>query len=481
MTKSKLFSALMIAALLLAVSAPGIALAGAYESTWASTIAYQNIGSATATVYVAFYENAGDTSPDTYSVGTIAKDASEVIIVGSLVTGTFRGSAVLSADQPMAAVIMQTAGDTTTVRVRPLSNGFTAGTLETVIPTVFKLATAGTQFSIQNVGPGQATVNIKFQNADGSVQYSFSQVIEAGAGHFVDVKAISDVNLPASWQGSVAITRTAGTGMVVSSALELNTNSATYSYKGNAFEGIGAGALTLYMPTAQCKTGSGASLTNSSFAIYNPNGSTANITVTFTWNDSTTTVKTISLGTNGKTAVGGCDRDAGAEPTGKNGSGIIQSTNAVSFMAIGKLFNTFFNTAYNGIPVGYAKISLPFMRYASTAYFDTGNYQRTFISIQNISGFALLAGQVTVKYIDRDGTVLATYPMPAMIDGQKRGTNPTDAGLTEFGYYNSYTESGGGAIVECSVANCKLAVTARVQTKYSTGQQAEDYVGLPYP
>jgi hypothetical protein len=126
----------MITTLLIAFSVPGIALAGAYEATWASSIAYQNIGTATATVYIAFYDSPSDTSPDTYSAGTIAQNAGKVIIVGDLVTGTFRGSAVLSADQPMAAVILQVASDTS-IRVRPVSNGFTSGATTTIIPTAF--------------------------------------------------------------------------------------------------------------------------------------------------------------------------------------------------------------------------------------------------------------------------------------------------------------------------------------------------------
>lgn len=481
MNKSKLFSALMIVALLLAVTAPGIALAGAYESTWASTIAYQNIGTGSATVYIAFYTDPSDTSPDTYPAGTIAKDASKVIIVGSMIGGTFKGTAVLSADQPLTAVIMQTAG-TTTVKVRPLSNGFSAGTISSVIPTVFKRSNVITQFSVQNVGPGQATVQVTFRKGDGSTQYSYSQVIEAGAGHFVDPNLISDASIPDNWQGSVDLTRTAGTGMLVSSAMDLNTDGDTYPNKASAFEGLGAPALLWYLPTAQCKTGALGNI-NSAYVMYNPNAAAVNLTVTYTWSDGTTTVKTLTANGYGKASLFGCDRDAGyTEPINKNGSGKIQSTNGVSFMALGKLFNPDFQTAANGITDGLAKISLPLVRYASTTYFQTGNYHRTFISVQNISGFDLTAGQVTIKYIDRDGVVLATYPMPAMVDGQKRGTSIYDAGLTEFGYYNSYTESGGGAIVECSVANCKLAVTARFQSYVSSTRFiAEDYSGIPIP
>lgn len=476
----KVFSAFMIAAVLVALSAPGIAMAGAYESTWASTIAYQNIGSGTATVYIAFYENAGDTSPDTYPAGTIAKDASEVIIVGDLIGGTFKGSAVLSADQPLTAVIVQVAGDTT-VRVRPVSNGFSTGDVQTIIPTSYKKAAVKTQFAVQNIGPGQATAQIKFLNLDGTLRYQYSQIIEAGAAHFVDLATISDVNIPADWTGAIDIDRTAGTGMLVSSAMELNTNSAAYPNRAYSFEGVNGGSLLLYMPSAMCQGGSPA--TTSFYAIQNPNASQANVTVTFQWNDGTSTTKTLTLLGNQKGSVTGCDVDAGPQPLVKNGSAIIQSTNGVSIIAMGKVANSNFATAFNGIPSGSAKVSLPFIRYANTTYYNTGQYQRTFITIQNVSGFTVNAGQVLVKYIDRDGAVLGTHTLDQLLDGGKQSSSPPQAtpSLTEFGYYSSYTQSGGGVIVECSAVNCKLAVVVRVAAYISTGSASEDYVGIAIP
>lgn len=474
----RLLSAILITALLITLSAPSIALAGAYESTWASTIAYQNIGTGTATVYIAFYTDPLDTSPDTYSAGTINKDAAKVILVGDLVTGTFRGSAVLSADQPLTAVIAQVAGDTT-VRVRPVSNGFTTGSTSTIIPTAFKLLQVKTQFAVQNIGPGQATVQIIFNNEDGTLRHSYSQIIEAGAGHFVDLATISDASIPIGWYGVIIINRTAGTGLLVSSAMELNTNAATYPNRAYAFEGVNGGALLWYMPSAMCKGGT--PQTSSYYAIQNPNGSSANVTVTFKWNSGATTVRTISVAANGKASVFGCDRDAGLEPFNENGSAVIQSTNGVSVIAMGKVANSNFATAFNGIQSGTAKISLPFVRYANNTYWLTGQYQRTFITIQNISGFALTAGQVVAKYIDRNGTVLGTDPLGALVDGAKESTNPTMAGLSEFGYYDTYTASGGGVIVECSAVNCKLAVVARVSAYITTGTASEDYVGIPVP
>jgi hypothetical protein len=467
----KILSVLMIAALLFVAIGPSHALAGAYEATWATSITYQNIGTGpTTTLSLLFYADPNDTNPTIKTMANLAQGASTSVFVGGLLTGTFRGTAVMSADQPMAAVLVQLVPTTgSPVKVRPLSNGFSSGTPTTQIPSVFKDPALNTQFAVQNAGTTATVVTLRWINTSATQVLSSTQNLQPGAGLFVD--AGTWPGLPATFNGSVILQSSSGS--LVSSAMELYTGG---NNTGAAFEGVGQGATTIYMPSAFCK----ASSTTTFFALQNPDLlQTATATVHFSYG--APNVKTVTVGPGAKASVGGCAYDAGGvDPTGMGGSAYITSN--IPIVALGKVnFATTpsAQTAFVGFADGAAKIALPYVRWASPAQWPTGNYQRTFIAVQNISGFDLPADSVTVKYVDGTGAQQGTiHSLGAMVDKSKLSSSPNNAGLGGgFGF-----TAGGGAIVTCSVANCKLAVVARVNTYVNASASAsEDYSGIPMP
>jgi hypothetical protein len=469
--KSRIFIILMVIALIIMGVNPVTVKAGAYESDFVTSITYQNIGPATTTTLsLLFYDSPTDTSPFVHTLNNLASYASSSIYVGSILSTSFEGTAVMAADQPMAAVLVQVSTNSA-VKVRPLSNGFVSGTPTTLVPTVFKASNINTIFSVQNAGTSDTTATIKFINTSATQVHSFDQLLKPGAGIVVDAGTLAA--LGTSFNGSVVVESTPA-GSLVSSAMELGTGA---DVTGRAFEGVGQGATTVYLPSAACN----ASNQTSYYAIQNTSLSqSTNVTVTYSNGSS----RTKTIGPGAKQAFSGCEVDTGTMPNGFGGSAVVTS-NTTPIVAVGKTAGLGWQTAYLGFVTGAPKVALPYVRWANNSYFVTGGYQRTYIAIQNLSGFSIPANEVRIRYIDQNGVLKGTHTInTAIANGGKVNSDPTRAGLTEFGYWNNYTVAGGGAIVEYtgSTPGVQLAVIARIITYTGpTTFAGEDYSGIPIP
>lgn len=470
-------------ALLVAASTYNNVGAQAYTTQFITSITYQNVGSDAAKVELNFYgENSG--TPTTQSLPDLAKDAGASFYVGnaSNLSSGFKGAAVLSSGQPIIATMVQVPQNSTTVRNRPLSNGFdgSSGAANVRIATVLKNTfDQNTQFSVQNVDSAANNLEVKFINADAAAGAVGSVVkTETVTGLPVNSVKYFDANtlLTSPFNGSVTIkaTRSDGSdGKVVATALELNINGAGAS----AFEGLATDGNKFYMPSAICNAFGGQS---TAYAIQNTDASaSASVKVTYTYRSASAAAgdpfqtidetKTIAAGA--KASFQGCS----VMPANSNGSAVIDATGA-KVVAIGKVFGAGLSTAAPGAAAGSSKLALPYVRYTADATFNSGQRQRTFIAIQNV-GAALNAGDVKVKYVGRDGSVLGTHTLGALAANSKLSSNATlatgdSAALAEFGYYSD--GFGGSAIIE-GPAGSQLVVVARVQ---SVGV-GEDYNGIP--
>ena len=476
--KHKLFASIMVIALAIVALGPSNALAAPpYQLQFTTYITYQNIGTAATTKLDIFlYENQNDTTPiQALNQPNLAKDASTSVSVGSLGAGSgFNGTAVLSSDQPLAATGVQLPPGVAVEpnsRNRPMSNGFTVGSQNMLIASVLKNSTAKqqyTKFGVQNAGAAPVTVTFEFYGNSNVPVHSFNQTLQPGAGYPVDAGAITQ--LGSSFSGS-AVLKTTG-GSIVASAMELDNN----DFGSKAFEGVGQGATTVYMPSALCNYNAGSGvIQNTNYAIQNTDPvNNANITVTWS-NGNFVTVNNV-LPFN-KAVVNGC---AGGNPNNFTGAATVTSNRQV--IALGKVAGGGLSTAFIGFAAGATKSALPYIRYAADAQWFAGTMQRANIAIQNVGG--TLSGNITVKYINPDGTLAGTHTIPVTnwTTGSKVTSNPTNAGLTFFGCYNSCTQYGGGAIVE-GPAGSSLAVLARL-TSYvpATGQRVgEDTSAIRYP
>lgn len=478
--KNKVFSMLVVLAMLLSVFV-GSASAQAYAAHFTTSITYVNVGTAaTTTLDLLFYANPSDTAPTSYTLGNLEPNAAGSLFVGGVdvpIPAGFQGDAIMQSDQPMLVTLVQIPQQSDTVKNRALSNGFSAGAPQALVATVLKNTfNTNTIFSIQNADSELNSVLVRFYNTSATEVYSLTQDIAAGAPFYFDAGQVA--GLGDTFNGSAVALATragGGDGAIVSSAMELGITSIDVK----AFEGVSSGAMKFYMPSAVCNFFGGQ---NTSYAVQNTSLSDpTDVTVTFidTGGNETTLTKTIGPGA--KQSFVACDSMA----QGTYGAAIVEST-AQPVVAIGKIYGVVGGlsvaTAFNGVDVGYTKIGLPYVRWATDANYAIGAGQRTQITIQNV-GADIAAGEaITVDYVGPDGVIKGTdtIELPTgLANGAKVNSNAGAAGLLEFGYYGSVF---GGAAIITGPAGSELAAVARVSTQVIPGALAsEDYNSQPIP
>jgi hypothetical protein len=464
--KIRLITLVTILAIAFAGIMPTPALAGAYDTAFTTSITYQNVSNRTSTsVQILFYADQNATAPITITRPNLAAGAGTSVFIGGLgeINPGFRGSAIMQSDVQLVATLVQLPQGSQTVRNRPLSNGFSSGSSQMLIATVLKNQfDTNTVFSVQNVGNSATTVLIRFYNTQAQQVHTISQAIQPGGAYYVDAGQIGQ--LGAQFNGSAVVE--GGGGQIIASAMEL----AVQGINASAFEGVGQGSTTFYMPSALCEAFGG---TNTSYAIQNTSlTDSANVTVTFS-NGATASA---NIGPGAKSSFIACQAQGMTQNF--NGSAVITSN--VPVIAIGKAYGLGLSTAFVGVSEGAARIAVPYVRWASAANWAAGTQQRVNLTIQNIGAADLAAGSVRVDYIDRDGNVVGTHTLGAITSEGKVNSNPADGGLTEFGVYPG-GQFGGGAMV-VGPNGSQLAVVARVSTQVAAGQFAsEDYNGIVVP
>ncbi len=484
--KGKLFGAMIAAALVGSVVPTGSAEAAAYGTNFQVSITYQNVGTSPATVSFDFFgENSS--SPVSFTpASTLAPGASTSLAVGS-VTGIgagFKGSAVLSADQPVVATIVQFANG---ISSRPLSNGFSSSdaSASQLIATVLKNQfNYNSIFSVQNVEAQPVDVTVKFF-AVGSTTPLYTAThanLPANAAKYFDAATITQ--LGAQFNGSAVVeakmagTSTAAKTVVTVNELQTNGNGA------KSFEGTSKNGATVFMASALCKFG--ATQQTHAYAVQNAS-STDSVSFRVVYKiagRADIIVGPYSLAPGGKRSVLGCD--TGAMPVNSLGSAVIERTGGTgTLVAVGKIdaIGGSVGSAFLGATTGAAKLALPYVRWANDTNYNSGARQRANIAIQNIGTSD--ATNVRVQYIDRNGTILKTHTLGTIAPGAKMNSNPATAGALDacgrFGEYGGGadclgTAYGGGAIILADGA-AQLTAVVRVQNA-GAAPAGEDYNGI---
>ena len=485
----KLKIAALVSALLVLVAVSVASAQVAYGTPFATSITYLNVGTAKAQVQFNFYN---ETTASAVQVNReIEANAGSSLFVGGL-TGAetlpsgFKGSAVLSANQPIVATLVQIAQPSATslVKNRPLSNGFSSASDTVLLATVLKNKFNFTSvFSIQNAEASSAVdMTLTFFDADTPSNPPIvvtQNNVPVGAAKYFDMGKLSQITAGV-FNGSATVTavRTGTTtpANIVGSSIEQQTNGlGTY-----AFEGVTGGSPKVFVATALCQI---FGVTGTSYAIQNVDDATdANVNVTFKGTISGNPVTKTASQTIAPGAKASFQACATVDPN-FTGAATIESN--VPIVVIAKVFGGL-GTAWLGEPQGSAKLALPYVRYSDDANFDAGKYQRAFIAIQNVSDTTV--NNVTVDYVDKNGTVLGTHTIASIAAGAKANSNATLATpvapatattLLTFGNPESNPGGGfgGGAIVQATGG--ELIAVVRVQSKLTDGTQvAEDYNGI---
>lgn len=506
-SRSRVLGVALVLALL--VSAFGFAVsaeASARTASWVVAVTYQNVGANPAEVMVDFYPEGSGTPISFNPLGTgntLGAGAGASFFIGSVsgLPTPFKGSAVMSSNEPLVATVVQFSQDAG-FRVRMLSNGFSesdASSQYLIATTLANKFNRTTVFSVQNAASATIRANIKFYDADnnGVLAGQITHVIPAGSSKYIEMDKPATTGLPAGttvFNGSAIITAVLdsdGTtpAKVVAAASELYTNTNV----GANFEGVplSRASNTLYMATALCEKFE----LNTAYAVQNAS-LTGGAQITVQYYDQNGLLKTTdgpyTIGPGQKKSILTCSPNSGVNMSGFTGSAKLISTGA-PIVAIGKAApsagasaakaNVF--TAFLGEPAGFSKIALPYVRWANDANFaaSTGNKQRASLAIQNLETSSI---KVNVKYYGKaGGAPLATETLT--IPGFSKGnSSPSSAGALglagmvpgEFGYYTDGS-FGGAAIIEAHPdnPNAKFIAIARL----AFPGYAEDYNGQPVP
>lgn len=464
---------------------PGAAFAApAYQTPFSVSITYQNVGTGPATINVSFFaENSG--SAQTFSAGTLNAGASTSLSVGQAVQGgSFKGSAVLSSDQPVIATIVQLDASGV-VKNRPLSNGFSAsdGASQQLVATVLKNAfNSTTIFSVQNTESAPVNVTVKYYAVGSSTPASTVSAanLPAGAAKYFD--AGTNADLPNGFSGSAVATAVLASdnttpAKIVVTANELDTvGGAAKSFEGSALSGP-----KVYMPSALCNAFGGQT---TAYAVQNADTASVTFNVRYKQTGQNDLIDgPYTIGAGGKQSIAGCAK----LPQGGNGSAIIESTTPTGkLVAVGKVTGANITSAFLGVVEnnGSAKLALPYVRYASNA--NVNKDQRTSIAIQNIGNSD--ATNVKVQFIDKDGNVKGTHTIGTLAAGGKSSSNPTLGNALDacgrFGIYGANGSTtdcnsvlfGGGAIVTAD-SGAQLAAVVRIFTGNPI-LAGEDYNGI---
>lgn len=228
MRKSRILSVVAVALMLVLVTViPG--LAGSTTKQLSTNFTLVNLGDGLARGTVEYILTDGSAWGDGSESFEITDPGGQAIFRQYYPAGSpgnpnltdAKGSAVVSADQPLGAVVQILARGQNPTSSGAYSGFREGGTFFYVPLAARNLNTASglsnSQIIVQNVGSVPANVDIQMVNPDGSPRYTASTTgLPAGASHYYDLADESASNVPDGWYGSaVASTPTSGAAIAV--------------------------------------------------------------------------------------------------------------------------------------------------------------------------------------------------------------------------------------------------------------------------
>ncbi len=284
-TKSR-FSLMLGVMVALMISVPIFAQ---WTGTWVSSFQVMNLGTTRANVAVVYYREDGTVAGNaSYDYQVEPKSSVNIYQpnVPNLPSG-FKGSAVVSADQPVAAI----GSEQVTYSDGRIGNsqysGIGAAELgqKFYLPNVNKLFGGGqwsSRITVQNTTASAATGTVTFYNADGTT--ANTQSVSLPARGSVTLSQINNASLPNGWLGSAVVNVNQDVAVVVD-VMSGDGRVETYN-------GFSSGSLNVFLPTLLINFGANA--WNTSFQVLNIGDSTASVTMYYYTPGSATPAKTVT-------------------------------------------------------------------------------------------------------------------------------------------------------------------------------------------
>ena len=299
---------------------------------------------------------------------------------------TWIGSVSIASDQNVVAVGRPHLGSEVASYI-----GSAAGSTTQYVPMLFKAAFGGTYNAalyIQNVSASAATLTLDFTDSSGTVVYTKADTLDphASKGYWLP----AEVDLPNDFAGGVKVTSTQP--ILVVGRPHIGEQVMTYN-------GMSSGATTSWLPMF-FKNGFGSY--NTALYIQNLTASSADLTIDYINLDGTVACTyEDTLGANASKGYWSLSIacDSGSLPSGFVGG--VKVTSSQNILAVGRAHLGAQITTYNGFPGGATSAYVP-MLFRNA--FAGGSYNAA-LYMQNVSGSS---ADVTVEYVDNNGTVAAT-------------------------------------------------------------------------
>lgn len=459
-THLKFLGALLV---LITVAALSVLPAAAqWAGNWVSSFQVMNLGNSTANVVVEYFKEDGSTA--TTSSYTVTVGSSLNVYQPSVpgLPDGFKGSAVVSADQPIAAI----ASEQVTYPDGSIGNsqysGFTADAIgqRFYLPNVNKKF-GGSQWSsrinIQNTIASSVNVTVTFYNADGTLRDTDTVILPPNGA--TTLTQIDDTELPDGWLGTAVVEAT-GNVAVIADVMSADGRLETYN-------GFTSGATKMYLPTLLI--GFGANQWNTSFQVFNVGSATAVVTMTYYTAGNPIPAKVITASLPPYQSINRyqptVDSDLGSPWIG---SVVIESTEPIvavgsqSSGAPGKRLASI----YNGASSGATEAFLPTV----LRYFGGSNFVTSF-QIMNVGS---TDASVTVEYF------VPGNPTPVLTVKYDGLSNPKIAPYTSVNrYQGNDTSLGNGWQGSVRVTSDQPVVVLGSQNGLNrTGDAAGQYNGI---
>ncbi|NCC31400.1 MAG: hypothetical protein EOM24_05155 [Chloroflexia bacterium] len=324
---------------------------------WSTGFQVQNLGTAQATVDIRLINPDGSSAANILGESIAAGASKTYFPIPSVQTG-FSGSAVIEADQPVAAIlnILGNNGVAGQPFYSEAATGLTQGSTTVNLPLIQR-GNAGfdTWFAVQNAGTAAAPVQVVFTPGDAGTAHTVnSAAIAPGASLVFDQSTLSE--LGDRFVGSAQITSAQPVAVVVNQVGKAGFQTQlTYS-------GFAAGSTEVVLPLVQ-QANAGFF---SGISIQNIGGAASDVTVTYGANTVTgpnLTNETFNLGAGASRAiiVNGADRYIG--------SAVV--TSAQPIVVVVNQLSTQFGTSYEGISSAGAttRVSLPLLMANNGGFF----------------------------------------------------------------------------------------------------------------
>jgi len=250
-----------------AIVAPAAAQGGL---TYSSSIQVQNLSANTATIQITFYDEATGNASSTVVNDTIAANSNKSYFPLPSGLGTFKGSAVVSSDQPVAAITNLLGGDGA---YAGSATGLSGGATTVGLPLIMRANTGFSTFlSVQNTGTADANITITYTPGSKGTAATQTGTIKPGAAKQFDqatLTALGDVFI-----GSATVTSNQPVAVMVG---QLGTGSFKTLLM---YDGFNGGSTTVRAPLVMANNSGFISSLN----IQNVGSASTTVTVNYSTN-----------------------------------------------------------------------------------------------------------------------------------------------------------------------------------------------------